>query len=300
TSSSYAIASVALTDAGSYDVVVTNSCGSATSTGATLAVNKKTQTITFDTLSNKAYGDADFNVSATATSGLTVSFIASGNCTVSGNTVHITAAGSCTITAQQAGDSTTWADATDVPQSFNIGQSDAVINVSGYTDVYAGNAHGTTGSAKAVKLEDLSSLLHLGTSFTDVPGGTAHWTFDGNTNYKTASGDVAITISQADATITVNGYSNVYDGDAHAATGSAKGVKLEDLSSLLHLGASFTDVPGGSAHWTFAGNTNYKSASGDATITITQADATITVNGFSGVYDGNAHAATGSAQGGEA
>jgi len=174
TSSSYAIASVALTDAGSYDVVVTNSCGSATSTGATLAVNKKTQTITFDTLSNKAYGDADFNVSATATSGLTVSFIASGNCTVSGNTVHITAAGSCTITAQQAGDSTTWGAATDVPQSFNIGQADAVISVSGYTGGYDGNAHGATGSAKGVKLEGVRSRLNLGTSFIDVPGGSAH------------------------------------------------------------------------------------------------------------------------------
>src|SRR5207245_3184999 len=155
--------------------------------------------------------------------------------------------------------------------------------------------HAATGSAKGVKLEDLSSLLHLGASFTDVPGGTAHWTFDGNTNYKSASGDATITITQADAKITVNGYSNVYDGNAHGATGSAKGVKLEDLSSLLHLGASFTDVPGGSAHWTFAGNTNYKSASGDVAITISQADATITVNGYSNVYDGNAHGATGSA-----
>src|SRR5439155_404195 len=213
---------------------------------------------------------------------------------------------------------------------FRAGQADAVINVGGYTGLYDGNAHGATGSAKGVKLEDLSSLLHLGASFTDVPGGTAHWTFDGNTNYKTASGDATITITQADATITVNGYSNVYDGNAHGATGSAKGVKLEDLSSLLHLGTSFTDVPGGTAHWTFDGNTNYKSeigrasssirqadanitvnvfssvydgkinyksADGGVAITISQAAANIPVNGFSGVYDGDAHGATGSASG---
>ena len=41
-------------------------------------------------------------VSATASSGLPVTFAASGNCTVPSSTVTITAAGSCTITASQA------------------------------------------------------------------------------------------------------------------------------------------------------------------------------------------------------
>jgi hypothetical protein len=61
-------------------------------------------------------------VSATATSGLPVSFAATGQCTVSGNTVHITSAGSCTITASQAGDSD-FNPAPDAPQSFTIANS---------------------------------------------------------------------------------------------------------------------------------------------------------------------------------
>ena len=52
---------------------------------------------------DKTYGDPDFDVSATASSGLAVSFGASGSCTVSGQTVHLTGAGTCTITASQAG-----------------------------------------------------------------------------------------------------------------------------------------------------------------------------------------------------
>src|SRR5205823_2931517 len=132
--------------------------------------------------------------------------------------------------------------------------------------------------------EDLSSLLHLGSSFTNVPGGTAHWTFDGNTNHKSTSGDVAITISQADATIAVNGYTGVYDGNAHGASGSATGVKGEDLSSLLNLGASFTDVPGGTAHWTFTGNTDYQAAGGTAAIVISQAPLTVAATDASRVY----------------
>src|SRR5204862_357658 len=140
--------------------------------------------------------------------------------------------------------------------------------------VYDGNPHGATGTATGLNGEDLSSLLTLGASFTNVPGGTAHWSFAGNSKYAPQSGDATIAISQADAMIAVTGYSGVYNGDPHGATGSAKGVKLEDLGSLLNLGSSFTNVPGGTATWAFAGNTNYKPAGGTAAIAISQADAT--------------------------
>jgi hypothetical protein len=171
-----------------------------------------------------------------------------------------------------------------------ISKADAVITVTGYTGVYDGNPHGATGTAHGVESPtpaDLSGLLHLGSTFTNVPGGTAHWTFDGSNNYNAASGDATITVTQADAMITVNGYSNVYDGNPHAATGSAKGVKGEDLSSLLNLGASFTDVPGGTAHWTFAGNNDYKATAGDASITIAPAGSLTTVTCPAGLsYNG--------------
>jgi len=275
---------------------------SAPSTGAAIVqtVNKGDQTITFNALPNKVYGDAPFTVSAFGGGSTSpVTFAATGNCTsggTNGSTITITGAGTCTVTASQLGDANFNA-AADVSQTFAITQAAASISVTGYSGVYDGHPHGATGSAHGINGEDLTSLLDLGASFTNVPGGTAHWTFAGNANYAPASGDAAITITQATASITVNGYSGVYDGNAHGATGSAHGVNNEDLSNLLNLGASFTDVPGGTAHWTFAGNTNYAPASGDASITITQATASITVNGYSGVYDGNAHGATGSAAG---
>src|SRR5207244_1550920 len=153
----------------------------------------------------------------------------------------------------------------------------------GYSGVYDGHAHGATGSAHGVLGEDLSSLLGLGASFTNVPGGTAHWTFAGNTDYAPSAGDAAINITPAAATIQVNGFTGAYDGHPHGATGSATGVLGENLSSLLSFGPSFTNVPGGTAHWTFAGNTNYSPATGDVTITITQAAATIQVSGYSRV-----------------
>ncbi|MCU1286862.1 MAG: hypothetical protein JWO13_3212 [Acidobacteriales bacterium] len=263
-------------------------------------VSKASQQITFAALADKTYGDAAFTVSATGgASGNAVNFVAAGNCAssgVNGSTITISGGGSCSVTASQAGNSN-YDAAEDVARTFTIKQAAAIVTVSGYTGVYDGNQHGASGSATGVNGEDLTSMLNLGAAFIDVPGGTAHWSFAGDSNYKPSSGDAVIAISQATPTIHVSGYSGTYDGHAHGAAGSAAGVSNEDLSSLLNLGASFTDVPGGTAHWTFAGNTNYPPASGDAAITITQALANIAVSGYSGTYDGHAHGATGSATG---
>ena len=122
--------------------------------------------------------------------------------------------------------------------------------------MYDGAAHGATGSATGVGGVDLSSQLNLGDSFTNFPGGTAHWTFSGGTNYADESGDVQIVINKANADVTVNGYTGVYDALPHSATGTATGVGGVSLPGL-DLGASFTDVPGGTANWTFTGGTNY-------------------------------------------
>jgi Regulator of chromosome condensation (RCC1) repeat/PASTA domain len=73
----------------------------------TFAIARVRQSITFfPPLETKTFGDPDFVVSAFSSSGLPVSFGASGNCVVNGVTVHLTGAGSCTITASQAGDMT--------------------------------------------------------------------------------------------------------------------------------------------------------------------------------------------------
>src|SRR5262249_53677701 len=90
------------------------------------SIAKAAQTITFAALSNKSFGDPDFTVSATASSGLAVTFAAGANCSLTGSTVHITGGGSCTITASQAGDGN-YSAAPDVPQSFSIAKAAQTI-----------------------------------------------------------------------------------------------------------------------------------------------------------------------------
>jgi len=116
-------ATVHLTGAGSCTITASQPGGggypAATSVSRTLSIAKASQTITFATLANKTYGNPDFAVSASASSGLPVSFAASASCTVSGSTVHITSPGSCTITASQLGNAN-YNPAAAVSQTFSI------------------------------------------------------------------------------------------------------------------------------------------------------------------------------------
>jgi hypothetical protein len=84
-------------------------------------ITKLAQTITFASLSSKVLGSPPFTVSASASSGLPVSFtsLTTATCTVSGNTVTLVATGTCTIKATQPGN-TTYAAAAAVTQSFQI------------------------------------------------------------------------------------------------------------------------------------------------------------------------------------
>ena len=113
---------------GSY-IVTASLAGVSPSATFTLTNNKIGQTITFGALANKSFGDADFTISATASSGLPVSFAASGDCTVTGDSVHLTGAGSCTITASQPG-SSSYEAAANVSQSFQIAGAATTVALS--------------------------------------------------------------------------------------------------------------------------------------------------------------------------
>ena len=182
--------------------------------------------------------------------------------------------------------------ATIAPLDPAVVKKTATIQVSGFTTPYDGTAHGATGTATGADGEDLSSLLTLGDSFTNAPGGTAHWSFAGNANYHSAAGAAAIVIEPVSATINVTGASGVYDGTARGASGTAVGVLGENLAGHLDLGATFTNVPGGTAHWTFSGNPNYSAAGGDVAITISKATPAINWPAPASVVAGTALSAT--------
>jgi hypothetical protein len=84
------------------------------------------QTITFAALANVTYGVSPITLTATASSGLPVSYAVSGPATVSGSTLAITGAGTVKVTASQAGNSS-YAAATPVSQSFTVAKATPTI-----------------------------------------------------------------------------------------------------------------------------------------------------------------------------
>src|SRR5207237_1430987 len=132
----------------------------------------------------------------------------------------------------------------------DIGKADAVCSVSGYgPTAYDAAAHGATGSCSGVDALGAAAggSLNLGSSFTNVPGGTAHWASSGATNYIGQARNVATDIGKADAVCSVSGYGpTAYDAAAHGATGSCSGVDALGAAAggSLNLGSSFTNVPG--------------------------------------------------------
>ena len=92
------------------------------------------QTITFNALSNKSATDDNFDVSATASSGLAVSFTSatSSVCTVTTTgTVDILKGGTCRINADQSGgisSGTSYAAAAQVEQSFTVNKVSQTIS----------------------------------------------------------------------------------------------------------------------------------------------------------------------------
>jgi hypothetical protein len=235
-------------------------------------VSKANQSITFGALGNATYGDADFGVTATASSGLDVSFAATGNCSVSSTTVHIIGAGSCTITASQPGDDN-YNPAADVNRSFSIAKASQTITFG----ALSGKTYGDPDFALVATASSGLDVSFSATGACSVSATTLHIigagscsvraSQPGDANYS-AGTDVtrSFSIAKADQTITFGALSDKTFGDpdftvsATASSGlpvsfSASG-KCTVTGSTVHItGAGACAVKASQP-----GNANYNAA----------------------------------------
>ncbi len=158
-------------------------------------VAKAAQTIAFAALPGKTYGTAPFAISATASSGLPVSFVSATTavCTVSGATVTIVAGGTCTIQARQSGNGNFNA-ATSVNQGFAVAKAAQSITFAALAGRTYGNppfaVSATASSGLAVTFTSTTTTVCTitGSTVTIKSGGTCTITASqaGNTSYNTA------------------------------------------------------------------------------------------------------------------
>ncbi len=205
----------------------------------TITTIRQPQTISFSVLTGKTYGAADFSVSATSSSGLTVAFTATGSCTATSTLVHITGLGSCTVTASQAGDAN-FLPATNVLQTFSIAPAPLTVTALVQSKVY-GTANPTltsttTGFVNGETAAVLTVPVALFTTATTTsPTGTYPITPSGATspNYTITFVPSTLTVTSAPLTITANLQSRPFGTANPTLTSTTTGfVNGDTLASL--------------------------------------------------------------------
>jgi|GEM_PF-282154 Alpha-L-arabinofuranosidase len=173
-----------------------------------LTVNKGNQTITFNSLPAKKYGDVDFAPGATASSNLVCTYTSDNTdvATIVNNSVHIVGPGTSLITASQAGN-INYNPAIPSAQTLTVGKANQTITftslpVKKVTDVDF--APGATASSKLICTytsdnPDVATIVN--DSVHIVGAGTAKITAHqaGDTFYNAAA-DVTVVLSVIDNT----------------------------------------------------------------------------------------------------
>jgi hypothetical protein len=249
------------------------------------------QTINFDALPSRALGTGPFTVSATASSGLPVTFssLTTSVCTVSGGSVTLVALGTCTLRASQAGNAS-FAPAPSVDQGFAVTSS-----LLGQTIIFASLSNRTLGASPFTVSATASSGLPVaffsltsglctiaGNTVTLVGVGTCtiRAAQAGNPSYAAAPNvDQSFSVTQASQTIAFDMPSNLPLGAApvtvSATASSGLTVTFSSLTTAVCSvsGSSLSLVAVGTCtvRAAQAGNTNYTAAPNvDRSFIITQ------------------------------
>ena len=255
----------------------------------TLTVNKVTQTITFTTLSNASLTAGTYELNATASSGLAVSFASSDNTVaeVSGTTLTLKTGGSITITASQGGNGIYLA-APDATQSLSVIDDTQQAQTITWSQSLGSRAFGVadlnlTASSNAnlpiTYISSDSSIASIvnGTFLQVVGAGNATITATqaGNGQYQAASAVIkTVTVTKANQTIVTNGGSSslpnltMDNGDFEFAP-TLQSVKT-GTTTATGLALSYASSSSAVIEVTSGGTRLKPKGDGTATITVTQ------------------------------
>ncbi len=181
-----------------------------------------------------------------------------------------------------------------------INRANATVVVTPYNVIYNGQPRSATvTSITGVNGQTGATVgvVTLNTTHTNAGTYTDSWSFAGTANYNNITGStITNTITKANATVSVRGYTVTYNGQPRTATvtrltgvngESGATVGTVNLSGTIHTNAGLypTDT------WTFSGP-NYNSLSGTARSQIYKASANVAVAGYTVTYNGQPHTAT--------
>jgi hypothetical protein len=258
-------------------------------------ITKADQTITFNALPGKTAADGNFSLTATASSGLAVTYSSSNLAvaTVSGSTVTIVGVGSTVITASQSGNMV-FNPATNVTNTLTVTQGSQTINFSGPTvrvfgdPAFTLSATATSGLPVSFTSSDANVATISGSTITIVGAGSTTITASqvGNVNYSAATPVQRVfTVNKAAQVITFTTLATktVVDGNFNLAATSTSGLPVSytiDNTNVATISGSTVTIVGAGITYIYAlqaGNANYNAATiVEQRLTVTKANQTIT------------------------
>ncbi|MGZ3922266.1 MAG: T9SS type A sorting domain-containing protein [Flavisolibacter sp.] len=242
-------------------------------------VVKTYQSISFDPLPSKNVGDADFNLTASASSGLPLIYSSSDTTVatiVNNNEVHIVKAGAVIITASQAGDAT-YAPAQNQSQTIAVTKPNQTITFDPMLAKHVGDADFDPGATSDSGLP--ISYTSADENVATIVNGQVHIVAEGtivvtasqpgDSKYTIANSvSQTLTVTRQNQTITFNTLSPTQMGstDINPAATASSGLPVIYTSSdssvaiivngMIHIvGKGTTTITA-----TQAGNANYKAA----------------------------------------
>jgi sugar lactone lactonase YvrE len=252
------------------------------------------QTISFGALADKTYGDPAFSVSATATSGLPVTFtsLTPSVCSLSGSSVNLLSAGPCTIRASQAGDNLEYATANSVDQSFTVKAQPSIT-----WETPAAISYGT-----ALSASQLNATASITGTFSYSPAAgtllnagnhtlTVTFTPNDTTTYGTSQKSVTLAVNKASLTVTAQNASRDYGSANPSFTHSYSGFVNDEDEAVLGGSLSVTssaDINSSAGSYPIVASglssNNYDINYVNGTLTVNKAPLTITAQNASRDY----------------
>ena len=265
---------------------------------AAIDIMEQAQTITFGPLPNQPFGTASFNVSATASSGLPITFASTtpAVCTVAGSTVNLISAGTCTIQATQAGN-TTFAAATPVSTSFTVTMVAPTIGFTVPNQTYGAAAFSVSASSNSTGVFTYTvtsgPAIVWGSTLTLTGIGTVTLQASeaADVNYTTGTKTTSFNVSATGLQVTANNATRLYGAANPVFTGAVLGAKSGDMFSESFATTATPTSPVGSyvivPTASGANVGDYVVTTADGALTVTQAPTTTVITASSPSVNAN-------------
>ncbi len=257
------------------------------STASATILQKSDQTISFPAIADQVTTN-EVTLSATASSGLPVSFaVAGGPAEIAGTILTFTGAGTVSVVASQAGDAN-WNAAPSVTNTFNVGKASASVTLGSLAQTYDGGAKNATATTEPAGLTVEFAYDGAGVAPTAAGSYAVTGTVSDAMYQGTASG--TLVVSKASAAVFLGNLSQVYDGTARtvSATTTPAGLTVE----FTYEGNAWAPTNAGSYAVTGTVNDANYEGTASGTLVVSTASAVVTLGSLAQTYDGGAKNAT--------